>query len=303
MHILCHRAGEGAGDQILALNCAHAWARTYQTPVELEYHWVSDSDFKYMDCDPETMLERMCMMEERMLQSRYPVHVEHVWGSDLFDYHGATAMTQEALEHRRLVKPVKWFLPFEKIHNISRKSKRLHPGNVPFGAQAGNAHWTWKDTPTSTNKIVMWDHSLNRESVKDYKVTDEELRGDLTWVDVRAHVESCFPDHEIVSLSYRDSFLKAYEEIRTCKFVVGYDGMWHQVARNFGKLFVVATDNIIHTYRMTNPYSSAFRTFKELNSYIDRLAHEKGFLDLEVNQAARYHEIRMEWYERNSPTV
>ena len=282
--LLMSRAGEGAGDQVLALNCALGWAKVYGTPVELEYHWTAERDFKYVESDPEMMAERTDLMLSKM-KTPDLIRVEHVWGSDVFDYHGFNALTQEALEGRRLITPRKWFFPKKPGSN------RLHLNDIPFGGQSAQAEWAWADKPTRSNKIVMWDFELNREAVKDYK---DPNRG-IDWIDIRQKAYELFPDHEFVHLTYRDSFEKAYNEIRDCAFCLGYDGMWHLVARNFGKLFVTFTDNTKHARVQTYPSCMAFRDEK-LFEYLEKLTRPT-YLEQQQDTAQSYHQERMDWYE------
>lgn len=266
------RAGEGAGDQILALNCAFAWAKQHKTIVELEYHWVSDQDFKYVDSDPEFMGDRVDLMHSKMQEPEL-VHVEHVWGSVIFE--------QQTYED--VSAPRKWYFP---------NNRGLLHDKVPFSGHAGRAEWSFSEPPRETNKIVVWDYEQNREPPREYKTSL-----DFTWSEVIDVARKLFPEHEIVSLSYRDSFEKAYNEIRNCSFCLGYDGMWHLVARNFGKLFVTQTGDVRHTHENTYPNCSAFNVSGDhIIKYLSRLS-DPEYLKVEQGIARRYHEKRMSWYE------
>jgi len=275
------RAGEGAGDMVLALNNCFAWAELYKTTVELEYHWVSDKDFKYVDADPETMGERVDLMHSKMMNPEL-VRVEHVWGSDVFEYHNA----HNNLRLRAKIQPRKFFFP-KKVGG-----GHLHPhiNQVPFGGKMGQAEWEWAEKPTISKKIVMWDFELNREGVKEYKVPN---RG-IDWVHIREKAYELFPDYEFVHLTYRDSFQKAHDEIRDCAFCLGYDGMWHMVLRNFGKLFVTFTDNMSHCHANTVPSCSAFRD-GQIFDYLERLS-DPEFLAKEQRFSQYMHNRRMKWY-------
>lgn len=275
--VLMARAHEGGGDQILALNCALAWAKTYNVTVELEYHWQSEQDFKYVESDPDFLGERFDLMHSKMKEPHL-LQVEHVWGSEVFEYHGAT----DDYDLRRIITPRKWFMPHQN---------NLHPNHVPFGAQLGQAEWTFSDSPKVSNKIVVWDYELNKEPPRKYKTSLC-----LTWSEVIESTQKLFPDHEIVVLSYRDSFERAYMEIKDCAFCLGYDGMWHLVARNFGKLFVTMTGDVSHTHRNTNPLCSAFFVEDDqILGYLSRLT-DPEYLSVEQDIASRYHEKRMRWY-------
>jgi len=275
--LLMARAGEGAGDQLLALNCAHAWANWYNTPVELEYHWTRPEDFKFVEGDPERMAERTDLMHSKMLRSEL-VTIEHVWGSDVFEYHN----TQHNDRLRGKLNPKRWFFPL--------RDEALH-GNrgIPFGQHAGAAEWEFAEQPTQTKTIAVWDYAKNKHPPQEIKIVREYL-----WEEIREKLAEVFPDHKIIHLTYRDSFEKAYSTIRDCQFCVGYDGMWHLVARNFGKLFVNHTHNMAHSHSHTNPLCSAFRT-RQVLEYIELLG-EEGFFKNESRVASKYHDMRMGYY-------
>lgn len=274
--LLMARAGEGAGDQMMALNCAHAWAKLYNVKVELEYHWNHEEDFKVVPSDQEQMAERTNLMHSKMMQPEL-VKLEHVWGSDVFEYHNSN----NDLELRRLIRPRKWFFP--------KGRGNLHRRQSPFGAQSGQAEWSFSESPSDSRKIVMWDFEENLEAPKDFKMTSG-----ISWKEIRATAKSLFPDYEFVHLTYRDSFERAYSEIKDCSFCLGYDGMWHLVARNFGKLFVTSTSDILHPHKLTNPLCSAFRG-EQIFGYLEKLSKEP-FLRMEQSVARNAHSRRMSFY-------
>ena len=273
---LMARAGEGAGDQVLALNCAHAWAHWYNTPVELEYHWVAPEDFKFVETDPERMAERTDLIHSKMLHSEL-VSIEHVWGSDVFEYHNS----QDDIILRGKINPKKWFFP--------RRDDAPHSDMLPFGHWGAAAEWEFAEAPTHSNTIAVWDYKENKDRPQAIKIADEYL-----WDEIWEKLAEVFPDHKMIRLSYRDSFDKAYTTIRDCHFCVGYDGMWHLLVRNFGKLFVNHTYDMQHSHTNTNPLCSAFRTRQVLH-YIELLG-EPVFLKSECAIASRYHEKRMDQY-------
>jgi hypothetical protein len=277
------RAGEGAGDQLMALNIAHAWASHYNTKVELEYHWNRPEDYKWVESDPERMAERTDRMHSKLL---YPETVEviHLWGSDLFDYHGTYSMGEEGLHLRREISYKRWLFP--------RKPDASYISNqVPFAKQLGSAEWTFSEKPTQSKTIAFWDYSLNKELPNSNKVPREYL-----WEEIRAQLSESFPEHRIVNLTYRDTFEEAYSVIRDCEFCVGYDGMWHRVARNFGKLFITHTLMMDYSHRNTNPVCSTFNS-RQILGYIESLGKNEDYLMREKNLASRHHEFRMEFYD------
>lgn len=278
----------GAGDQVGMLNAAYAWAEFHKTDVELEVHWESPKDFFYHPDDPEKMCERLLKMQTYMHPSKYSVSVVNLWDSDIFNY---IEGREDNFEIRLNTNPLRWILPSKEAQQHPHASGEER-GNVPFDYQFGLAEWKWKDAPEQkAKKIVWWDYSKNRENPQEMKTV--KSFDDLSFP---TFMNLCFPDYELVELSYRESFEHAYNHIRDCSFCIGYDGMWHMVARNFGKLFVCSTGNPMHTQRHTNPGSAAFFNEPHFYGYLYKIAEDTKFLKREIQYAKTYHKKRMEWY-------
>ena len=261
MDTLMAKAGSGAGDMVLSLNIAHTWAVYYKTDVELEYHWKEKHDFKEMPQDPETVAERMDDMKTRMANPDR-VEVIHLFDSDIFFTQGDPSMwegTQEALVRRLDYLPVRWFFP------------RNPPLKIPF-----EARYMWSEAPRITKTIVTWDSSENSKTLRQSKKTRND------WGYMRDYIQDKFPEHKIISLSYRDSFDTAYNAIRDCEFCFGYEGMWHLVAENFGKLLICLTEQ--------KPFYTATPDARILNgeavlAYIDGISNKNR---LEQEQTLMY---------------
>jgi hypothetical protein len=257
------RGGEGAGDVVYHLNLAHAWSALNDLPVELEVHWRYDANTLYHPEDQETITQRYDLMHEKMFEN-HRVYMRHV-RSDLFSL--VDEITDQ--EERRKARPPRVLFPNTKVVTVPPKFNWI----MPFG-DVGCASWKWKDEKTPKNKIVVWTPKKNREDIKNYK-----RQGDLkveNWDQLlTVNLPSKFPDYEIVELTYRDSFLDAYDHIREAAFCVGYDGMWHLVARNFGVPYLTATGSPDLAIT-TTPHGIIFRQIKELWKFINEemnLAH------------------------------
>ena len=273
MDILMAKAGEGAGDMVLALNICHTWAIYHNTDVELEYHWREKQDFKVMPEDPETVAERVNNMNTRM-PNPDRVTVIHLFDSDIFFTQGSPSIWEsgpEALEERRLLTPKRWF-----------------PDIAPMVAM-GSARYRWSEEPTTTKTIVTWDSSQNTYPLRKNKKTRND------WGYMRDYIQDRFPEHKIISLSYRDSFDTAYNAIRDCEFCFGYDGMWHLVAENFGKLLVVLNDHHGEYKTLITPDASIHNS-DEILPYIDSIS-DKQFLRSEQTRMKETHQGHMEWLD------
>ena len=258
MEVLMAKAGEGAGDMVVSLNVAHWWANHYGTVVELEYHWREKQDFKVMPQDPETVAERMDDMHSRMANPNR-VEVIHLFDSDIFYTQGDPSMWEEgeaALIKRIEYKPTRWFFP--RIPDIV--SENTETGNVlrPRGQ--------WSEKPRTTKTIVMWDSSQNADVLRYTKKTR------CDWGYMRDYIQDRFPEHKIISLSYRDSFDTAYNAIRDCEFCFGYEGMWHLVAENFGKLLICLTEQ---DAEMTATPDAKVLSGKRVLPYIDAISNKE----------------------------
>lgn len=247
------KGGEGSGDIVWSLNLAHAWSALNDAPVELEVHWPEKSEFLYHPDDQETIQARWQLMHEKYFES-HRVYCHHVYDSQLF----ADCWNMTDQEERRRLKP-------KRLHfHTNAKVPRDFDWNMPF-AEIGCASWRWKESRQPENKIIFWTPKDNREEVKDYK-----RAGDLTlenWYIVKHELTRRFPDHEIVELTYRDSFIKAYEEIKKAKFCLGYDGMWHMVARNFGVPMITCTK----AQELANCYTPHAKVFTNMISLIEHI--------------------------------
>ena len=53
-------------------------------------------------------------------------------------------------------------------------------------------------------------------------------------------------------MTYRTPIEKAYNEIKTARYVVSYDGMWHYISKNFGKPHIIPSKEGVTTYNTPN---------------------------------------------------
>jgi len=260
MDLLMAKGGEGAGDMVSALNICHTWARVYNTDVELEYHWVEKQDFKVMPEDPETVGERMHAMNSKMVDPDR-VHVEHIFDSDIFLYTNTHGTTERDRRNRAIVNPRRWFFPRDKMPDENIVVPFRHPIEPRVA---------WKESATTGKTIVMWNSWKNKDPLRKTKKTRND------WGYMEDYIQDRFPEHKIIHLSYRDSFDTAYNAIRDCEFCFGYEGMWHLVAENFGKLLICLTqEDAIYT---ATPEAKVLND-KQVLPYIDRISDKEALLN------------------------
>ena len=203
----------GFGDAMMALNTAHHYSYTHDTPVELEMHWSHDEDFILDKRDTQTIVQQMKWIHEQYHQNER-VSLTHVFKTTLFDY--SIPYTQDYTEKDR------WFLNDKDID--------IRP----------YLDWIFKDVPKPKNsfmiednlKGVYWTPQYNSEPPKSWK-------RQLTEEDWNLSKERFKSISDITELSYRNTVDVAFQMIKECDFIFCYEGMWHFIARNFAKPIVI----------------------------------------------------------------
>ena len=288
--IIHTRGGEGAGDILGGLNTAIAWASYHNRNVHMMFHWGTDrhgkpvtKDYRVVESDRETVNDRFQNMHDRLWNNEI-MTFENVWGSDMFEY--ADTLFQDDAA-RALHKPKRFIAESGSIEAES---------GTPF-EKWSMSEWKWEREPTISNTIVFWNWNDNNETIKDYK------RGPMQryhWNDLKLELHSMFPDYDIVEVTYRDYFPDVYDKIADCAFCIGYDGMWHTVAKNFGKLFISCSGDIVMPQNCTNPHSPIFLSPFDLFRFLENCSKDPKFLLREQNLAMGYHLKRLSRYIRGN---
>jgi len=278
MQLLMARGQIGAGDLIGFCNTANCWGQVHNQPVELEIHYREKEDFKVLPQDPETVVERLMSIHSKM-QYHQEVKIEVIFDSGVFFYCPEEAETdsyiRSKLDYRR------WFMPGAGGMNFPFNGYGLRSGSSTIPPSV------WKDKGTLTNTIVFWDPLDNAQPLPWWKQTRSD------WKYMQDYIQGKFPDHELIRLTYRDSFEDAYNAIQKCDFCFGYDGMWHVVADNFGKLVLTLDDDLCdNDVILTDPFLIKSEDFEKV---IDSLT-EENILKEKIFMAGYRHEWRMTKY-------
>ena len=205
----------GIGDAMMALNVAHNYSFTYDTPVKLEMHWPHDEDFILDKRDTQTIVEQQKFLHDQYYQNDR-VELTHVFKTTLFDY------SVPYVEDMRKDK-ARWY--FDEIVNRNI---------IKF------MDWPFKDIPKPKNsfmiednlKGVCWTPMHNSEPPKEWK-------RQLTEEDWKLSKDRFKTVAELEELSYRTPVQNAFQIIKECDFIFCYEGMWHFIARNFAKPIVI----------------------------------------------------------------
>jgi hypothetical protein len=275
------RVGEGAGDIIGQINTAHAWAAEKQRAVRLNIHWGPqwEGDYKVVETDPESVCDRYRHVHERMWQNQM-VEISHVFKSDMFSFL-EYLFDEPDNELRRQNQTKRWHFESGDL------SGRLHEGavDIPY-IGIGGAEWKWDREPMSGDTIVFWNYYENNAPVKEHKAYPFDMG---LWRSIELNLPLLFPKHNIIRVSYRDDFRYVHDMIADCAFCIGYDGMWHTVARNFGKVFITATDDLSVVHKATNPLAPAFKMPSQFFEFLHNCAYTEGFLRREQELSMQYH--------------
>lgn len=201
----------GVGDSMNALNVCHYYARSKGIKVNLEMHWSHDENHLESPKDPETIVQRTDWIHTQY-HRQDDVVLTHVFNSDLFPKGN---MNADVGKLRQI---------FDSGHN------------EPFISD-----WIFKPESfvKKKKKIVMWTPTYNTQQPRTWKrfLTSDD------WYDIIKLLS--WEGWILVELTYRTSIQDAFKQIAEADFVVCYDGMWHYIARNFGKpMFIPSWENI-----------------------------------------------------------
>ena len=206
----------GVGDFQHALNVCHQYCFDYRIKVNLEMHWQHAKDYLHHPKDPETIVERMEWLHTKYHRQE-DVTVTHVFNSDLFEAGNVNPNREKA--------------------RFYFDSDKYHPTSAPPN------DWIFKEEEfvPKKRKIVIWTPHYNSEPPRGWKkfLTNDD------WHDIIKLLT--WEGWILVELTYRTPIKDAYKQIQECDFIFSYDGMWHYIAKNFGKpIFIPSWEPITH---------------------------------------------------------
>lgn len=243
---------------MMGLNVAHMMASLLKTTVQMDVHWYHDKDYLFHPEDPETIVERFDYIHS-MYHNSNTVKVNHIYNS-----------TEEDVRNIR-------FRGF-----IEDNKKR---GQVINGLNS----WIFRRdlfTPPERNKIVIWKPFDNATPAPKWKLSFSEK----DWSKIVKHYLIRKHRYNVVELSYRTPIREVFYHIRTCNYVICYDGMWHYITRNFIKpSFVIGDQGVIEAH---NPQAITMKKpigyeklFKDYDKFIIEI---EGKCDMYRQKMFRY---------------
>lgn len=206
----------GVGDAMQALNCCHNYSFHNKKKVNLEMHWEHGEDYLHHPDDPETIIQRMEWIHNQY-HRQDDVTLTHVYNSDLFE-HG-------------------------NVNPNNKKDRFYFDSNAFDPKESAPNDWVFKPEAfvPKKKKIVIWTPHYNSEPPRKWKrfLTKDDwgvIISSLRW-----------EGWILVELTYRTPIKDVFKQIQEADFIVCYDGMWHYIARNFGKpLFVPSWEQITY---------------------------------------------------------
>jgi hypothetical protein len=222
----------GVGDFMQALNASHNYCFKNKTTVNLEMHWRHDEDYLHHPKDPETIIQRMDWLHTQY-HRQDDVTVTHVFNSQLFPYNNL---------------------------DTSANKTRCYFDDKPVASPKND--WIFKPESfvPKRKKIVIWTPTYNSQAPRTWKnfLTSDD------WYDIIKLLS--WEGWILVELTYRTPISVAFKQISEADFIVCYDGMWHLIARNFGKPMFIPSWEGITEY---NTPQAIRRPILDLSKYKD----------------------------------
>lgn len=200
----------GVGDFMFALNRAFMMGHNIGMKFPVTFHWKHGTDHLHHFEDPETIIERFEYLLP-MYRDYQLWDIQHTFNS----YHS------DDLERKRF---------------IVSDDLRQHTKSSMAKVEKMWQEWSFNDYfNKETKKVVIWRTLFNAETPRAWKrlVTNDE------WDNAIDILQSL--GYHVEELSYRTPVREAHYHIKTCEFVVCYDGMWHYIAKNYWKPMIVAS--------------------------------------------------------------
>lgn len=219
------RGTPGAGDFMYTMSSAIYIANLLKTKINLIFYWDHDALYQHHFEDPESIFEKIDWFYAR-LHKNHLLSYEHV-----YDFQ------------------VKKMFGSDMTHNIERT-------DTESGKNITKGLCSWKFKPhlythaTLLKKVAVWRFKFNAETPNGWKIRYSNEDWDAAVDSVRSQ------GYDVIELDYRTPIREAFYHIQTSRFVMGYDGMWHYLARMLYKPTIITGDNNI--VQMHDPQAMPF---------------------------------------------
>lgn len=257
----------GVGDILFGLNSVHMMVHMIRkrrplAQMTMNVHWNHSKEYLHHFEDPETIAERAEYLHN-FYHDKDAVRMNHIFDSK-----------------------------DEEIQEIRHRGLQRVEG--PTVVLHGLPSWMFRKDAWSTqqqnNKVVFWRPLFNKDAPRGWKRTF----GTTEWEKIIRILEK--KGFELTELTYRTPVSEALYHIRTCRFCIFYQGMWHYIAKNLCKPTIVLGHNpilkvhdpqAIHFYRPEDKSNDLFKyldKLPEILEHMDRRANSyKNFILGELN--------------------
>lgn len=232
LNIFKFRGTPGIGDSMFAMNVAHNYAYQNKTQVELHFYWPHDEDYYFHFEDPETIVERTNYIHQFYYRSN-DVIIKHFYN-----------MNNEHVNKYRMT-----------LNDVCC----IHNEDGTWFDEDTYPEWLFDERYIKKEKeykVVIWRSLFNANEPRWWKrLTNDKVIPLLKQQDL-----------DVIELDYRTPISEVFYHISECDFVVGYDGMWHYIARNFLKPMLIISSERFTKYH--NPHAWQVSNGEEHN-YMD----------------------------------
>lgn len=239
----------GVGDYMFALNRAHWFKRALGSknkgPMTINFHWYHDKDHLHHFEDPETIVERLDYTKNYYKNYR-SLDINHIFNSE-----------DEMLKKQRM-----------RFSSVDRRGEIT---NFNVDRHMYDNTWSFRlntYAKEDMKKVVIWRPLFNAEVPREWKRVVENDMWDNA-IDILRSM-----GYYVVELCYRSPIREVFYHIKTCHFVMCYDGMWHYIAKNFMKPMIVTSRSTITKYH--TPHAMMWHEMGNDKNLLDKL---KGFHD------------------------
>lgn len=248
------RGTPGAGDFMFTMSTAFYLSNMLRTRMNLIFYWEHGPDYEHHFEDPESIFEKIDFFHSICYKNEM-ITYEHIYNFE----------TDDLFQGQMLL-------------NLERSDKSdPEELNVPKGLNS------WKFKPHIMNniseerKIALWRFRYNAETPSAWKRSYTNDHWD------QVHETLIKNGWNVVELCYRTPIREVLYHMQTAKLCMGYDGMWHYMARMLYKPTIITGDSTI--VNVHNPQAMPFFSpekdakrshdlmsfVEDLDNHIDRL--------------------------------
>jgi len=258
------RGTPGAGDFMFTMSTAFHVSHLLKIPIHVIFYWSHDKDYVHHPEDPESIFEKIDYFYSRCYKKEN-ITYEHVYE----------------------FKELPTLFNGEMFLNLEMNGRKEENHTLPYGISSWKMKQTMVDFPVQDNKIVIWKSNFNAKTPALWKRSYTQK--DWEYVENKLKEKK----YKVVNIDYRTPIREVFYHIQSSRFCMGYDGMWHYVARMLYKPTIITGDSGI--IKAHNPQAKWFYNKTKDNknvtgnllTFIDNFDENKTILDNKLLQYKR----------------